>query len=158
PPRAGGALRVSHRGRWHPPVRPQVRRRPRGQVPVVVGIGGAGLMKVDLLVKDCRVVKPDAIVPCSLAIRDGTIAGLLAAGEPAAARRTIDAGGRHVLPGLLDTHIHLGNAAQSFAADCATESRHAVTGGVTTMFVFVITRGAYAEALPGLQRAVREHS
>src|SRR5262249_52458212 len=118
----------------------------------------ASPMKVDLLVKDCRVVKPDAIVPCSLAIRDGAIAGVLSWGESIEARRIVDAGGRPVLPGFLDSHVHLGNAAQPFAADCASESRHAVTGGVTTMFVFVITRGTYAEALPDMTRAVGEHS
>ena len=70
------------------------------------------------------------------------------------ARRTIDAGGRFVIPGLLDTHLHLGNAAQSFASDCATESRHAVTGGVTTLMPFVITRDSYVDVLGEMQRAV----
>lgn len=110
-------------------------------------------MKPDLFVKGCRVVKPDAVVDCSLAVRDGGVVAVLRPGETVDARREIDAGGRYVLPGLLDTHIHLGNAAQPFAADCATESRHAAAGGVTTMFVFVITRGSYLDALPELQRA-----
>jgi dihydroorotase-like cyclic amidohydrolase len=99
-------------------------------------------------------VKPDALVDCSLAIRDGKIVAVLAPGETVMARRTLDAGGRAVLPGLIDTHVHLGNSAQSFASDCASESRHAVTGGVTTLLPFVITRDAYADALPGMQRAV----
>jgi dihydroorotase-like cyclic amidohydrolase len=108
----------------------------------------------DLFVKDARVVRPDAIVDCGLAIRGGTIAAVLAPGETVSARRTLDAGGRPVLPGLIDTHVHLGNSAQSFAADCATESRHAVTGGVTTVLPFVITRDSYIDALPALQRGV----
>ena len=115
-------------------------------------------MKADLLVTGCRVVKPDAIVDCSLAVRNGVITAVIAPGETMDACRQVDADGRFVLPGLLDTHIHLGNAAQSFASDCATESRHAVTGGVTTMFVFVITRGSYIDVLPEMQRAVREGS
>jgi dihydroorotase-like cyclic amidohydrolase len=77
---------------------------------------------------------------------------VLGPGQTIDARRTIDAGGRWVLPGLLDTHVHLGNAAQPFAADCATESRHAAAGGVTTMFVFVLSRGSLVDALPGLRR------
>ena len=111
-------------------------------------------MTTDLFVKGARVVKPDAVVDCGLAIRDGVIAAALAPGETVDARRTIDAGGRYVLPGLLDTHLHLGTAAQSFAGDCASESRHAVTGGVTTLLPFVITRGSYVEALPEMQKAV----
>ena len=80
-------------------------------------------MTADLFVKGARVVKPDAVVECGLAIREGVIAAALAPGETVDARRTIDAGGRYVLPGLLDTHLHLGTAAQSFAGDCASESR-----------------------------------
>jgi dihydroorotase-like cyclic amidohydrolase len=110
----------------------------------------------DLFIKDARVVRPDALVDCGLVIREGRVVAVLAPGETASARRTLDAGGRPVLPGLIDTHVHLGNAAQSFAADCATESRHAVTGGVTTLLPFVITRESYLDALPGLQRAVGE--
>jgi dihydroorotase-like cyclic amidohydrolase len=108
----------------------------------------------DLFVKGARVVKPDAVVECGLAIREGVIAAAPAPGETVDARRTIDAGGRYVLPGLLDTHLHLGTAAQSFAEDCASESRHAVTGGVTTLLPFVISRGSYVEVLPEMQKAV----
>ena len=111
-------------------------------------------MTVDLFVEGARVVKPDAIVDCGLAIRDGKVVALLAPGETVTARRRLDAGGRPVLPGLIDTHVHLGNSAQSFASDCASESRHAVVGGVTTVLPFVITRDSYADVLPGMQRAV----
>jgi dihydroorotase-like cyclic amidohydrolase len=115
-------------------------------------------VKADLFVRGCRVVKPDGNVECGLAVRDGVVSAVVGPRETVDAHRTLDAGGRPVLPGLLDTHLHLGNAAQSFESDCATESRHAVTGGVTTLMPFVITRGSYADALPGMQRAVRERS
>jgi len=115
-------------------------------------------VNADLFVEGCRVVRPDAVVDCGLAVRDGVIAAVVRPGETVDARRTIDAGGRYVLPGLLDTHLHLGTAAQSFAADCASESRHAVTGGVTTLLPFVITRGSYAEVLPEMQAAVGAES
>ena len=115
-------------------------------------------MAADLLVEHCRVVKPDVVVDCGLAVQDGAISAVLRPGETLAARRTIDAGGRFVIPGLLDTHVHLGNAAQSFAADCATESRHAASGGVTTLMPFVITRDSYLDVLGDMQRAVRAGS
>jgi dihydropyrimidinase len=113
-------------------------------------------VRADLLVKGARVVKPDAVVECNLAIRDGKVVAVLAPGETVTARQTLDAGGRPVLPGLIDTHVHLGNSAQSFASDCASESRHAVTGGVTTVLPFVITRDSYLDVLPTLQNAVGE--
>ena len=113
-------------------------------------------MDADLFVKEARVVRPDAVVDCGLAIRQGKIVAVLAPGETVTARRTLQAGGRPVLPGLIDTHVHLGNGAQAFAADCASESRHAVSGGVTTVLPFVITRDSYVDALPGLQKGVGE--
>jgi dihydroorotase-like cyclic amidohydrolase len=115
-------------------------------------------VRADLFVKDGRLVSPDGVVEAGVAIRDGIVAGLVAPGETVDAPRTIDAGGRYVLPGLLDTHLHLGTAAQSFPDDCRSESRHAVTGGVTTLLPFVITRGAYADVLPDMQRAVAAES
>ena len=56
------------------------------------------------------------VVDCGLAIEGGSIAAVLRPGETVPARRTIDAGGRFVIPGLLDTHVHLGNAAHSHHA------------------------------------------
>ncbi len=115
-------------------------------------------MTADLFVKGARIVKPGGLVEGGLAIQGRTIAAVIGPRETVEARRTIDAGGRYVLPGLLDTHLHLGTSAQSFADDCTSESRHAVAGGVTTLLPFVITRGAYAEALPEMQTAVDTRS
>jgi dihydropyrimidinase len=112
----------------------------------------------DLFVKGARIVKPGGLVEGGLAIQGRTIAAVIGLRETVQARRTIDAGGRYVLPGLLDTHLHLGTSAQSFADDCASESRHAAAGGVTTLLPFVITRGDYADALPDMQRAVDTRS
>ncbi len=115
-------------------------------------------MTADLFVKGARIVKPGGLVEGGLVIDGRTIVAVLGPRETVDARRTIDAGGRYVLPGLLDTHLHLGTAAQSFADDCASESRHAVAGGVTTLLPFVITRGAYTAALPEMQKGVDARS
>ena len=39
------------------------------------------MTEADLFVKECRVVKPDVVVDCGLAIRDGAIAAVLRPGE-----------------------------------------------------------------------------
>ncbi|MBD8874047.1 amidohydrolase family protein [Rhodanobacter sp. DHB23] len=49
-----------------------------------------------------------------LAVRDGRFAGLAATGDAFAAAETIDLGGRLVLPGFVDGHIHLD---KSFVGD-----------------------------------------
>ena len=51
-------------------------------------------MNADLFIRDCRVVRPDSIVHCGLAVRDGVVAAVLRPEETVAARRTLDADGR----------------------------------------------------------------
>jgi len=107
-------------------------------------------MTADLFVRDCRVVKPDAVVACGLAIRDGVIQAVLAPGERVDARRQIDAGGRPVLPGLLDTHVHLGDA--QFDADRAEVLARAAEKGVTRL-VEIADAPSEWEAAVALSRA-----
>ncbi len=53
----------------------------------------------------------------------------------APAARTIDAGGRIVFPGVVDSHVHLG-IFRPLAEDAPSETESAVAGGVTTSLVF----------------------
>lgn len=115
-------------------------------------------MAVDLLVTNCRVVSPHVIVDCNLAINSGVIVGVLNTQTTIPSARTVDAAGRYVLPGLIDTHLHLGSSGQSFASDVMTETRHAVTGGVTTLLPFVIHQGSYRDVVPAWAADVERHS
>ncbi|MDE5988705.1 MAG: dihydroorotase [Duncaniella sp.] len=64
--------------------------------------------------------------------------GELPAGEevPAALKegvaRAIDCGGRLLMPGVIDTHVHFRDPGLTEKGDMATESRAAVAGGVTS--------------------------
>ena len=48
------------------------------------------------------------------------------------ADRTIDAGGKYLLPGIIDDQVHFREPGLTHKADLTTESRAAVAGGVTT--------------------------
>ncbi|AZL60224.1 amidohydrolase [Tabrizicola piscis] len=103
-------------------------------------------MKVlpDTLIHNARIRTMDPTAPVAdwLVIRDGQIAAL-GRGDPPAVVDRIDAGGRLVLPGFQDAHIHL----LSGGLDLATA---AYLYDVTDEAGLLATLGAHARAKPDL--------
>ncbi len=87
----------------------------------------------DLVLKGATVVNHDGAGVRDIGIRGGRIAaiGPLAQG---AAGEVIDAGGLHVLPGVIDTQVHFREPGLEHKEDLETGSRAAVMGGVTAVF------------------------
>ena len=92
-------------------------------------------MAHDLVIKNCRIVKPSGTFAGEIAISSGKIVSI---GETVdgPSKDRIDANGRFVLPGVIDTHVHLGTAEQTFAEAVLTESVAAAAGGITTALVY----------------------
>ncbi len=90
----------------------------------------------ELAIVGGTVVTPAGEWRGEIAVADGRIAALVAPGTPLHAERTLDATGRHVLPGVIDPHVHMPTG-DTFAAICERETRSLITGGVTTAMVFV---------------------
>lgn len=107
----------------------------------------------DLILEGGKTVRPGGVYREDVAVRDGRIAALLADGRGLRARKRLDCRGRFILPGMIDAHVHMGRYGQDFAADCRSESRAAVTGGVTTVLIFLIEPGSNCGVLP---RRIRE--
>ena len=57
----------------------------------------------DLCVTDARIVTPQGVVRGSVSVLGGKIAHI---GEAQPARQEVDAGGKLLLPGLVDLHVH----------------------------------------------------
>ncbi|MBI4258816.1 MAG: hypothetical protein HY619_07660, partial [Thaumarchaeota archaeon] len=87
---------------------------------------------VDTVVKNGQLVTSDRIVRTSLAIDDGIIVGVGSEEHLPKGDRVIDAGGKHVFPGLIDPHTHPGGQHQ-FPQDVKDVTRLAAYGGVTTV-------------------------
>jgi len=87
----------------------------------------------DLVVVNGTVVNHDGAWTGDIGIRDGKIAALGAIGAQAGAQ-AIDARGLHVLPGVIDSHVHFREPGAAHKEDLETGSRAAVMGGVTTVF------------------------
>lgn len=88
----------------------------------------------DLLVKSSTIITPAGRVSGQIAVRGETIAGILAADDDAVAKKTIDAGDKPVIPGLIDTHCHFRDPGYTHKEDYYHGTIAAAAGGVTTVF------------------------
>jgi dihydropyrimidinase len=94
----------------------------------------------DLVLTGGQVVSPDLTHRADVAISDGKIAAI---GEPrsfADAEREIDVSGKYVLPGLIDSHVHLNLSLGDFTTrdSWAAGTTSAALGGVTCLVDFAI--------------------
>lgn len=87
----------------------------------------------DLILRGGQVVLPWAIEPLDIGVRDGRIAAL---GDlrRAEAEAVLDAQRLHVLPGLIDAHVHLRDPGDAAVESIATGTRAAVLGGLAAVF------------------------
>jgi dihydroorotase-like cyclic amidohydrolase len=74
-------------------------------------------MTVDLVIRDGQVVTPGGIVAGGVAIDGERVVAVGADGTLPAARRTIDARGQYVMPGLIDAHVHMGSEEDASIAE-----------------------------------------
>lgn len=89
---------------------------------------------VDTVIKNANVVTAGGTFAGGVAISGGKIVAVAADQLLPQAREVIDAGGKHLMPGVIDHHVHIG-VFRSFADDLRTQSRAAAFGGVTTLGV-----------------------
>jgi dihydroorotase-like cyclic amidohydrolase len=64
------------------------------------------VMKADLVVKNGSIVTPEATLQGGVAVAGGKIVAIGANDTLPEGKQTIDATGLHVLPGLIDAHVH----------------------------------------------------
>jgi allantoinase len=88
----------------------------------------------DVLVTGATIVSGDGRRRADLAISGEKVAALLDPGSEAQARTVVDASGLVILPGLIDTHVHLRDPARPDRETFVTGTSAAAAGGVTTIF------------------------
>jgi len=109
----------------------------------------------DLLVRGGTAVLPGiGPVRADIAARDGVISAIADDLADRTAERIVDARGKLVLPGAIDSHVHLG-IYRPLADDTRSETASALVGGVTTVLSYFRTgshylnkTGPYREILP----------
>ncbi|HQT60176.1 MAG TPA: dihydroorotase [Acidiphilium sp.] len=90
--------------------------------------------RYDLIIENGTLILPWGEATGRIGVRDGRIATLAATGDAA---ETIDARGLHVLPGLIDPHVHFrdsGSGELPAVETMETGTRGAVLGGITAIF------------------------
>ena len=87
----------------------------------------------DLIIRGGTCVLPWGMEQTSVGVRHGRIAAL-GVGAEATADEVIDAGGLHVLPGLIDPHVHLRDPGDASVESIPTGTKAAVLGGLTAVF------------------------
>lgn len=126
---------------------------------------------IDLIVRNGRVVDQDGVREEDLLISEGRIVGRAArkadgtTRQVADAREVLDAGGRLVIPGAIDTHSHIGQMPgagqprkQTQPENFRSESASALVGGVTTALNYIFTQDPVSQVFPAYAKLAAEHS
>jgi allantoinase len=87
----------------------------------------------DLIVRGRRVVLPGGMRSAAIAVRDGRIVAVETMDADLSAAATIDAGDLVVLPGLVDSHVHVNDPGRAEWEGWDTATRAAAAGGITTI-------------------------
>ena len=80
-----------------------------------------------------RVVAPEGVRPAAIEVRDGTITALHPYDTRPGSATVRDAGDAVILPGVVDSHVHVNEPGRTEWEGFATATRAAAAGGVTTL-------------------------
>lgn len=89
-------------------------------------------MKVKIVIKNCKLVRPEGIVAEGIAIDGEKIVAIARDTNLPEAERTIDAKGKYVIPGMIDNHVHIGGY-HPLDEDTRVDTAAGAYGGVTTI-------------------------
>ncbi|WP_335339940.1 amidohydrolase family protein [Geobacillus sp. JS12] len=88
----------------------------------------------DLIIRNGQIVTEDGIFQGDIAVCEQKIVQIGSIPSGRKAKLEIDAFGLHVLPGLIDTHVHFNEPGRTDWEGFYTGSRSLAAGGVTTFF------------------------
>ena len=90
-------------------------------------------MRYDLVVRSRRAVLPDGTRPAAVAVSEPAVAVITGYDAALDSARDVDLGDLALLPGLVDTHVHVNEPGRTEWEGFATATRAAAAGGVTTI-------------------------
>lgn len=110
----------------------------------------------DISIVGGKIVLPDhGILESDLHIKDGKI---LCMGKlNINAKRTVNAQGKYIIPGIIDPHVHLGLFAD-LKQELATETKSAIIGGVTSLGCYFGGQEPHLSKFSEISNAVEQNS
>ncbi len=87
----------------------------------------------DLVIRSRRVVKPEEVGPACVHVRGGKVAAVASFDDVPAAGEVFDVGESVLMPGLVDSHVHVNEPGRTEWEGFETATRAAAAGGVTTI-------------------------
>lgn len=87
-----------------------------------------------LLILNAKIVNENTIVEADIFIRGGRIEKIAKDLSSMKVLNVLDVKGKHVIPGMIDSHVHFREPGMTAKGDMKTESHAAVAGGITTFF------------------------
>jgi allantoinase len=90
-------------------------------------------MRYDLVVRSRRTMLPEGMRAAAVAVAGSAIAAIAGYAEPLDTVSEVDLADLALLPGLVDTHVHVNEPGRTDWEGFATATRAAAAGGVTTI-------------------------
>jgi allantoinase len=102
-------------------------------MPSQSNISGGSDGETEIVVRGNRVVTPDGERAAAIHIRDGVITKISSFDDVSHAMEIYEARDFAVMPGLVDTHVHINEPGRTEWEGFATATRAAAAGGITTL-------------------------
>jgi dihydroorotase len=90
-------------------------------------------MAPELVVRNCKVVLPKGVLNGGVAVAGGRISKIASDPNLPRADSVVDGRGRYLLPGPIDSHVHLREPGYEYKEDFRTGTMAAAAGGVTSV-------------------------
>ena len=87
----------------------------------------------DLLIRNGKVFMDGCFAQANIGVRDGKIVAIAEPGESFEAKEVLDLQGQYLIPGAIDTHMHVRDPGHVERGNFYTETLAAAAGGVTTI-------------------------
>ena len=109
----------------------------------------------NLIIRGRNVVLPEGVGPAAIHIQDGQITNIISHDGPIDGSEVIDAGDSIVMPGLVDTHVHVNEPGRTEWEGFSTATHSAAAGGTTTLIDMPLNSIPATTSLPGLLTKIK---